>query len=169
MDNQLMKNESLIFTLERQNQQGEALVQVLRQVTEIKEGFEETVVLMNKRFDENEALYEKLSEQLTINYDEQQNIKSVVKKLANKMAHAHEEKQGTSYSGNLFKAWYGVFTSRIHSKLKKRMNVVRYTAIRKVDYQEAMDYLSALDYINFSAKELEPTFKIMQILELEEK
>ena len=85
------------------------------------------------------------------------------------MARAHEEKQGKAYSANLFKAWYGVFTSRIHSKLKKRMNVVRYTAIRKVDYQEALDYLNSLNYINFSAKELEPTLRIMQILELEEK
>lgn len=162
-----MKNESLIFTLERQNEQGAALVEALKSVAAVEARMIESESKMNKRFDENEALYEKLSEQLTINYDEQQNIKSVVKKLANKMAHTHEEKQGTSYSSNLFKAWHGVFASRIYSKLKKRMNVVRYTAIRKVDYQEAMDYLNALDYINFSAKELEPTLRIMQILELE--
>lgn len=170
MDNQLaVKNEEnpLIFTLERQNEQGVALVETMRNIIKIEANMKATEKRVNNRLNENEAILEKLSEQLTINYDEQQEIKSIINTLATVFAREHEKREKTTYSGNLFKAWKGRFISRMHAKLKIRMNVVRYTAIRKVDFKEAYQFLESLQYESFREAELKPTPSILRIIELE--
>ena len=170
MDNQLaIKNEDnpLIFTLERQNEQGVALVETMRNIIKIEANMKATEKRVNNRLNENEAILEKLSEQLTINYDEQQEIKSIINTLATVFAREHEKREKTTYSGNLFKAWKGRFISRMHAKLKIRMNVVRYTAIRKVDFKEAFQFLESLQYESFREAELKPTPSILRIIELE--
>ena len=68
MDNQLaVKNEEnpLIFTLERQNEQGVALVETMRNIIKIEANMKATEKRVNNRLNENEAILEKLSEQLT--------------------------------------------------------------------------------------------------------
>ena len=55
----------------------------------------------------------------------------------------------------------------MHAKLKIRMNVVRYTAIRKVDFKEAFQFLESLQYESFREAELKPTPSILRIIELE--
>lgn len=167
MDNQLIKNDSLIFTLERQNEQGAALVQALKNVAEIEARMIDTEKRINDRFEQNEALQAKLAEELTINYDEQQEIKSIVNKKASEMTNIHQGKEKKDYSSNLFKAWKGLFMSRIHAKLKRRMNVARYTAIRKLDYLEANNFLQEINYVDFTEKDLEPTNRVLQTIELE--
>ena len=113
MDNQLVKNEEnpLIFTLERQNEQGVALVETMRNIIKIEANMKATEKRVNNRLNENEAILEKLSEQLTINYDEQQEIKSIINTPATVFAREHEKRERTTYSGNLFKAWKGRFIS----------------------------------------------------------
>jgi len=59
--------------------------------------------------------------------------------------------------------------SRIHSKLKKRMNVARYTSIKRVDFDEALAYLNVLTYEHFSLVDLQATPSVLNVLELEEK
>ena len=96
MDNQLIKNEEnpLLFTLERQNEQGIALVQTMRNIIKIEANMKATEKRVNNRFEEMEAMNEKLSEQLTINYEEQQEIKSIINTLATVFAREHEKKRG---------------------------------------------------------------------------
>ncbi len=118
---------------------------------------------------QSRSLYEKMSEQVTITYEEQKELRSIVSKLAISLTEEHQKRQGKTYSGNLFKAWKGMFMSRIHSKLKKRMNVVRYTSIKRVDYDEALTYLNVLTYEHFSLIDLQPTPAVLNVLELEEK
>lgn len=170
MDNQLIKktNDSLIFTLQRQNEQGEALVQVLNQVTEIANRMDQQEQRVDKRIDEAEALLDKMSTQVTVTYEEQKNIASMVSRIATYCTKEHERREQTQFSNNLFKAWKGRFISRIYSKLKARMDAVRYTSIRRVDYQEALDFLTTITYVSFSKSELEPTLGILKILEMEE-
>ena len=167
MDNQLIKNDTLIFTLERQNEQGMALVQALKNVAEIEARVIDTEKRINDRFEQNEALQAKLAEELTINYEEQQELRSIIYKKSTAMTHEHNRKQDKFYSSNLFKAWKGLFSARIHAKLKKHMNITRYTAIRKLDFFEAEHFLQSINYDDFSERDLEPTVKILQVIELE--
>lgn len=167
MDNQLTKKEALVFTLQRQNEQGEALVEVLQNVMEIEANVIASEGRVNKKIEEMEALTEKLSEELTINYEQQQEIRSIVNRLATDMAKNHQAKENKVYSNNLFKAWKGRFISRIYAKLKVRMNVVRYTAIRKIDFPEAYNFVSELTYEDFTEFDLAPTPSILNILAIE--
>lgn len=161
MDNQLTKNDPLIFTLERQNKQGEALVAVLKEVRAI-EG------RVDKRVNEAEALLDKMSKQVTITYEEQREITSLIHRMAGKLTRKHEKVLEETFSDNLFKAWKGLFVRRMHAKLKERMNVARYTSIERVNYDEATAYLKSLSYVSFSSRDLEPTPGILKVLDLEE-
>lgn len=160
MGNQLMKSDPLIFTLERQNKQGEALIAVLKEVRAI-EG------RVDKRVSEAEALLDKMSEQITITYEEQREMTSLIHRTAGKLARTHERVLEKTFSDNLFKAWKGLFVRRMHAKLKERMNVARYTSIERVNYDEAIEYLNSLTYVSFSSRDLEPTPGILKVLELE--
>lgn len=169
MGNQLAKrtNDSLIFTLQRQNEQGEALIQVLSQVNEIANRMDQQEKRVDKRIEETEALLDKMSTQVTVTYEEQKNISSIVSRIATECTREHEKQEETKYSANLFKAWKGRFISRIYAKLKERMDAVRYTSIKRVDYQEALEFLRTISYVSFSKTELEPTPGILRILKME--
>lgn len=171
MGNQLMENSTiaLIHTLETQGKQSEALVSLLREMGNVKEEMIELKDEVKEHVNESRSLYEKMSEQVTITYEEQKELRSIVSKLAISLTEEHQKRQGKTYSDNLFKAWKGMFMIRIHSKLKKRMNVVRYTSIKRVDYDEALAYLNVLTYDHFSLTDLQPTPAVLNVLELEEK
>lgn len=167
MENQLMKKEALILTLQRQNEQGKALVEVLQNVMQIEANVTASEERVNTKIEQIEALTDKLSEQLTISYDEQQEIRSIVNRIATDMTKSHQSKESKEYSNNLFKAWKGRFISRIYAKLKIRMNVVRYTAIRKIDFSEAYNFVSELTYEDFTEFDLAPTPSILNVLAIE--
>ena len=177
MGNQLAEKENkvaLIHTLRSQSKQSEAIADALERTLEIEQRVNQVATdindkmnLMQDQIDESFALHEDLSKQITINYDQQQDVKSIVSSKAYELAKKHETQLEEHFSDNMFKAWKGLFTHRIYSKLKKKMNVVRYTAVKKLDYAEATQYLNELTYQDFSDREKEPTQKILELLFLE--
>lgn len=114
-------------------------------------------------------LVEKVSKEITINYEEQKQIQSIVSLKANQLAEQHLLSLDGPYSDNLFKAWKGLFIRRIYAKLKTRMNVVRYTAVKREDFDNLITYLDELNFSHFRLRELQPTLSILQIMELEQK
>ncbi|WP_348920153.1 ORF6C domain-containing protein [Enterococcus rotai] len=169
MGDQLVNNSTvaLVHTLKTQGQQSEILADLLIEVSGIKDQMETTAKEVETHVEESRAILEKVTEQVTINYDEQKDMISIVSSKSNMLAKEHLSKVEKEYSDNLFKSWKGLFNRRIHSKLKQRMNVVRYTSIKRADYDEAMEYLKTLSYVSFSKKDLEPTPAILKVLELE--
>lgn len=113
-------------------------------------------------------LVEKVSKEITINYEEQKQIQSIVSLKANQLAEQHLLSLDAPYSDNLFKAWKGLFIRRIYAKLKTRMNVVRYTAVKREDFDNLITYLDELNFSHFKLRELQPTLSILQIMELEQ-
>ncbi|UJA23774.1 hypothetical protein [Enterococcus gallinarum] len=75
MGNQLTKNNTiaLIHTLETQGKQSEALVSLLREMGNVKEEMIELKDEVKEHVSESRSLYEKMSEQVTITYEEQRN------------------------------------------------------------------------------------------------
>lgn len=110
-------------------------------------------------------MVEKLSREITINYEEQNKIKSVVFEKSTQFARDHLE--GLNHTDQMFKAWKGVFTGRIYSRLKERFNVVRYTALKREEFDQALSYLEGLDYNYLSPSELKPTFAVLKLGQLE--
>ncbi|MDN6268642.1 MAG: ORF6C domain-containing protein [Tetragenococcus koreensis] len=162
-------NTALIHTLRTQGQQSEALAQVMEDMYNIKESTEKKFEQITDKVDESLALYDKLSKEITINYDEQKEIQSLVNKKAGRFTNHHSKVIQEVFSDNMFKAWKGLFIRKIYAKLKKEMNVVRYTAVKKLDYKATKEFLQELSYDNFSDRELTPSPKILELRDLESK
>lgn len=146
------------YELDQAEQSALTQLAIIKEMRNIKQSVKETeqrLILM----------VDKVSKEITINYEEQKVIQSIVWKLAMDLAKEHLD--GKEYSDNLFKAWKGLFTRRIHAKLKKRMNVVRYTAIKREEYETAIKFIENISYVAFSASDLTPTPAILKIIELE--
>ena len=77
------------------------------------------------------------------------------------------KKQDTEFSDNLFKAWKGRFINLVYKYIKRRMNVVRYTAVKRIDFNELKMYLDTLSYYVFTENELKPTPGILNVMKLE--
>ena len=169
MDNQLINKEqttgiALIHTLQAQQNQGQALIQALEKVYEI----EDKMTDFESKLDEARALVNDVTKQITINYEEQKEVQSIVAKIAQDATKEHEKKLDTKFSDNLFKAWKGRFINLIYKYIKRRMNVVRYTAVKRIDFNELKMYLDTLNYYVFTESELRPTPGILNVLKLEE-
>jgi len=177
MGNQLetQNNMALIHTLRTQGKQSEALAEAMERiysveerVTNIANSADKKMDKLQGQIDESFALHEDLSKQITVNYDQQKDIQSIVSRKATNLTKEHQKDLEEVFSDNLFKAYKGVFTRRIYAKLKKQMNVVRYTSVKKVDYEETMTFLKSLEYQSFTDRELKPTPKILEIKKLEQ-
>ena len=96
MGNQLMENSTiaLIHTLETQGKQSEALVSLLREMGNVKEEMIELKDEVKEHVNESRSLYEKMSEQVTITYEEQKELRSIVSKLAISLTEEHQKRQG---------------------------------------------------------------------------
>lgn len=177
MGNQLetQNNMALIHTLRTQGQQSEVLAEAMERIYGVEERVNEVATAVDNKMDklqgqidESFALHEDLSKQITVNYDQQKDIQSIVSKKATNMTKEHQKNLNEVFSDNMFKAYKGLFTRRIYAKLKKQMNVVRYTSVKKVDCEEAMTFLRSLEYQDFTDRELKPTPKILEIKMLEQ-
>ena len=169
MGNQLAEKErttgiALIHTLQTQQNQGQALIQALEKVYEI----EDKMTDFESKLDEARALVNDATKQITINYEEQKEVQSIVAKIAQDATKEHEKKLDAKFGDNLFKAWKGRFINLIYKYIKRRMNVVRYTAVKRIDFNELKMYLDTLNYYVFTESELRPTPGISKVMKLEE-
>lgn len=169
MDNQLINKEqttgiALIHTLQTQQNQGQALIQALQKVYEIEAKMDD----FENKLDEARALVDDATKQINITYEEQKEVQSIVAKIAQDATKEHEKKLDTKFSDNLFKAWKGRFINLIYKYIKRRMNVVRYTAVKRIDFNELKMYLDTLNYYVFTESELRPTPGILKVMKLEE-
>ncbi len=169
MGNQLASKEqvssiALIHTLQTQQEQGQAIIQALQEVYEIRD----EMTSFRAEVKEARALVDDATKQITINYEEQKEIQSTVAKIAREATKEHEKKLKVKFSNNLFSAWVGRFKSLIYKYIKRRMNVVRYTAVKRIDFHELKLYLDTINYYTFTEKELLPTPNVLKVMKLEE-
>lgn len=138
---------------------------IVQQMIQLKKDIDNSEKRIDQKVTRTENLVEKISKEVTINYDEQREIQSLVNRKAQEMTQEHERKENDVYGTNLFKAWKGLFIRRIYQKLKAYMNVVRYTAIRREKYDRAVEFIQSIEYQDFSYRELMPTPSILRLLE----
>ena len=142
------------YELDQAEQSALTQLAIIKEMRNIKQSVKETEQRLI-------SMVDKVSKEITINYEEQKVIQSIIWKLSTDLAKEHLD--GKEYSDNLFKAWKGLFTRRIHAKLKQRMNVVRYTAIKREDYETAIRFIESISYVSFSANDLIPTPSILKL------
>ncbi len=144
MNIEVQKNpmEIIKLSLERQNEQGKALVEVINHIEEIKSDVDE-------KFTEMSVMLQKVEDSVTLTYQEQKEIQSLVHKVS--ASFAKESLDGEKVERKEFSKIVGKFRRSIWKKLKDRMNVPRYPAIRRIDFENAVEFVQSLkmkDFLN---------------------
>lgn len=145
-------------TLQTQNEQGKMLIQIVDHV----EGIEQK---MNAKYEETSQLLKKVSDSITLNYEEQNQYKSIVSSKSHDLAHAYFG--GTEASQNLYLAKVGQIRTRIYVHVKKIFNVPRYSAIKRLDLDEAIGFVRQLELRDFEEWEVRMTPRQKELSEEE--
>lgn len=169
------KKENLLAeTVEMQKKQAMNLVvqsdvnqQLLKEVIGIKEEMDITARKTNHKFNELENLIEEVNKKVHIDDGEASKIKSIVFSKAGVFADMYFNEQKTHPSDNLFALKKGQFIRLMYSRLKKAFNVTKYTNIKHIDAEKALQFLRNLSFDDFTPFEIRETPKQKEIIALE--
>lgn len=169
------KKETLLAeTVEMQKKQAMNLVaqsnvnqQLLEEVIGIKEEMDRNVKKTNQKLTDIELLVEEVNKKVHIDDGEASKIKSVVFSKAGAFADTYFEEQKTKPSDNLFASKKGQFIRIMYARLKKAFNVTKYTNIKHIDADKAVQFLRDLSYDDFTPFEIRETPKQKEIIALE--
>lgn len=143
------------------NKQNEVIIQAIEHINEIDSR-------VTKTANEAKRLVHMAVDEMTIKYDEQQKIKSAVQSKAQILTKRHLKQiyGDENYGGsNFFMAKKGQFIRAIYSKIKQEFQVVRYTSLRRVDFQNAMRFINVLALQDFKDSQIRVTENQQQILD----
>lgn len=168
------KDNLLAKTVEMQKKQAMNLVaqsdvnqQLLNEVIGIKEEMDRNVKKTNQKLTDIELLVEEVNKKVHIDDGEASKIKSIVFSKAGAFADMYFEEQKTHPSDNLFASKKGQFIRLMYSRLKKAFNVTRYTNIKHVEADKAIQFLRGLSYDDFTSFEIRETPKQKELIALE--
>lgn len=168
------KDTLLVQTVEMQKKQAMNLVaqsdvnqQLLNEVIGIKEEMDRNIKKTNQKLTDIELLVEEVNKKVHIDDGEASKIKSIVFSKAGMFADMYFEEQKTHPSDNLFASKKGQFIRLMYSHLKKAFNVTKYTNIKHVDAQRAIQFLRDLSYDDFTPFEIRETQKQKELIALE--
>lgn len=128
------------FNIQRQNEQGEQMIEILNEVQSIKGDVDE-------KFTEMSVMVQEVRDSVTLTYEEQKELQGIVFSISNSFA--KESFEGEDVSREEFSKQVGKFRRSIWKKLKERMNVPRYSSIRRIDYQESIEFVRSLRMKDF--------------------
>lgn len=169
------KKENLLAeTVKMQKQQAMNLVaqsnvndQLLKEVIGIKEEMDKTSKKINHKFNDMEKLIEEVNKKVHIDDGEASKIKSVVFSKAGAFADMYFKDQKSHPSDNLFASKKGQFIRIMYARLKKAFNVTKYTNIKHIDADKAVQFLRDLSYDDFTPFEIRETPKQKELIALE--
>lgn len=169
------KKETLLAeTVEMQKKQAMNLVaqsnvnqQLLEEVIGIKEEMDRNVKKTNQKLTDIELLVEEVNKKVHIDDGEASKIKSVVFSKAGAFADMYFKDQKSHPSDNLFASKKGQFIRIMYARLKKAFNVTKYTNIKHIDADKAVQFLRDLSYDDFTKFEIRETPKQKEIIALE--
>lgn len=131
--------EAIKFNLKRQNEQAEALIQVIERVEEIESN-------VNEKYEKITEIVEEVRNRVYLEHEDQKQLQSIVGRKAYQVAKA---RYGDSREyGAEFRELVGYARRRVWKRLKEHFNVTRYTSIRHVDREEAKRYAKSITLDN---------------------
>lgn len=135
------------FNLERQQEQGRNMLQILNEVQSLKNDTQNIKNDVDEKFTEMSLMVKEVKDSVTLTYEEQKELQSTVFSLSNNLA--KEYFNGEEVSRDDFSKQVGKFRRSIWKKLKELMNVPRYSSIRRVDYKDSIDFVKSLRMKDF--------------------
>ena len=121
----------------------------------------------NQNLTDIEFLVEEVNKKVHIDDGEATKIKSIVFQKAGVFADFYFEEQKTHPSDNLFASKKGQFIRLMYSRLKKAFNVTKYTNIKHIEAEKAIQFLKDLSYDDFTPFEIRETPKQKELIALE--
>lgn len=110
---------------------------------------------------------EEVNKKVHIDDGEATKIKSIVFIKAGVFADMYFNEQKSHPSDNLFASKKGQFIKLIYSHLKKAFNVTKYTNIKHIEAEKAIQFLRVLSYDDFTKFEIRETPKQKELITLE--
>ncbi|API89009.1 hypothetical protein BKP56_06960 [Marinilactibacillus sp. 15R] len=151
--------EALKFTLQRQDDQSKALQKVIEVISETKN----EIVDIKSEIKQD---VQEIRDSITVNYEEQQTIKSIIGVKAKKMTLEYFDKENLDKQNHdLFAKKYGQIIQVIYRYLKNRFEVPRYTSIKRIEFQTAINYLDSITLSQFKPREIRMTAVQKELLE----
>lgn len=138
--------EVLKHSLITQNKQGEALVAVINRVEQIE-------VNVNKRYEEITDVVEEVKNRIHLEEADATRIKSIVASKANRIAKV--KYPDTKEFGAEYRELVGYARREVYKRLRKHFNVTKYTSIRHVDREEAVEFVESINLDTAFLKEYE--------------
>lgn len=174
MSKKKKKENLLAETVEMQKKQAMNLVaqsnvnqQLLEEVIGIKEEMDRNVRKTNQKLTDIELLVEEVNKKVHIDDGEASKIKSIIFRKAGVFADTYFDNQKSYPSDNLFASKKGQFIKLMYSRLKKAFNVTKYTNIKHVEAEKAVQFLRDLSYDDFTPFEIRETPKQKELIALE--
>lgn len=168
------KDNVLIQTVKMQGEQAMQLVKqakfnqnLLDEVIGLKDEMDRNVKKTNQKLTDIELLVEEVNKKVHIDDGEATKIKSVVFSKAGVFADMYFNEQKSHPSDNLFASKKGQFIRLMYSRLKKAFNVTKYTNIKHVEAEKAVQFLRDLSYDDFTKFEIRETPKQKELIALE--
>lgn len=148
------RKDELIFLqnhIKQTNEQGKQLEQVVTRLLDLEDRVENRVSYVEK-------MVEEIKKEVPITYEQQKELQSIVQTKANQFTGEYYKdgfKVEYKYQSELFKKKKGQFIRAMWTRLKEYFNVPRYTAIQKVDYDRAKQFLTMISFKDFKPHEIE--------------
>lgn len=146
--------EELIFLqnhIKQTNEQGKQLEKIINRMLNMEDRVENRVSYV-------EDMVEEIRKEVPITYEQQKELQSIVQSKANQFTREYY-KDGfpvqIQHQNELFKKKKGQFIRAMWTRLKEYFNVPRYTAIQKVDYERAKQFLTMIAFKDFKTHEVE--------------
>lgn len=155
--------EIVYTTLERQDEQGKALKEVVKVMIETKKEMIDLATKTSERFTQIENT-------ITLRDSECTELQRAVMLKAAELTKVFLESQSVSpVSQNYYSSKKGQFIRLVYKRIKSRFNVHKYTLVTHVEFGKAMEFVNDIKLNDFSEVETRETVKQIEIKQLEEK
>jgi len=128
------------FSLQRQNEQGQALVEVINYVETLSGD-------MQEKYEQTNLMLKEVRDSYTITYEEQKELQATV--FSKSIALTKEYFEGQTHTKEEFSKQIGSFRRAIWKKLKELRDVPRYTSIKRVEYDDSLIFVKSLSMKDF--------------------
>lgn len=127
--------EMLKFNLKRQNEQGEAIVQAIEHIDEVKND-------MDEKYQHTFQMLKEVKNRIHLEEGDCLKIKSLVAKKAHRIS---KKRWGNLQDyGAEYREMVGFARRTVYKKLKHYFNVNKYTQIRHIDRDEAFRFVDSI-------------------------
>lgn len=149
--NEVTELQVIQNAIKRQNEQGNQLEIIVTEMIKLKTDVMEEVADMRQ-------LVSDVKDEIQISYEQQKTIQSIVQSKANTFTEIYYAdgygQVESKYHDELFKKKKGQFIQALYKRLKTHFNTPRYTSIRKVDFENAKQFLLSIEYRYIASNEL---------------